>query len=123
MSWIRNAFAVDPPGPAEPNETQSAIIDKVLREVVRRGATTPALMALQMTRPLNFIGSQAMVFFQPALSVLVDTNGYREFADFLEHRGSMEYFCQRLEALEDEVATEATTAETATTDEDETRGP
>ena len=109
--------------PKKVNEAQSAIIDKVCREVVRRGVTTPALMALQMSRPLNFVGSQAMHFFQPMLAVLVDTGGYREFADFLERRGSMEYFCRRLEALEDEAATNTAATRAATKDEGETTGP
>ena len=55
MSWrdrIRNAFAVDKPGAAEPTERQGEICDTVCKAVVRRGMTLPALMALEMGRPL-----------------------------------------------------------------------
>src|SRR5262249_30866587 len=41
VSWLRHAFAVDPPGPAEPNELQRRLVDKVCGEVVRRRLTTP----------------------------------------------------------------------------------
>ena len=43
MQWLKGAFAVDPPGPAEPTERQLQVVDKVCREVARRRLTTPAL--------------------------------------------------------------------------------
>ncbi len=103
MSWIKNAFAVDPPGPQEPTEEQRLVIDKVCRAVVRRGLTTPAIVALQMSRPLNYLGSQAMHFFRPILATVTDTDGLRHFAEFVEHRGSFEYILTRLEEIEAEL--------------------
>ncbi|MEE2718524.1 MAG: hypothetical protein VX727_01925 [Planctomycetota bacterium] len=100
MSWrdrIRNAFAVDKPGAAEPTERQGEICDTVCKAVVRRGMTLPALMALEMGRPLNFVAAQAMHFFRPIVSVILDGPTIEEFATFLEQRGSVEYLCQRLE--------------------------
>ena len=108
MSWqslkqkLSHAFAVDPPGPAEPDEAQRAVVERLCREVVRRRLTTPAIAFLHMSQPLNFIASQAMHFFMPILSSVTDTQGVQHFAGFLEQRGSVEYICRRLEALEDE---------------------
>jgi len=98
VQWLKHAFAVDPPGPAEPTEAQKQAIDRVADEVVRRGLATPTLMALEMSRPLNFIGSQAMHFFTPFVSVFANTQGYRDFAKFLEHRGAISYICGVIEA-------------------------
>ena len=103
MTWrdhLRNAFAVDKPGAAEPTERQREICDRVCRAVVRRGMTLPALMALEMGRPLNFVASQAIHFFKPIVSVILDGPTLEEFANFLEQRGSVEYLCQRLEHWE-----------------------
>ena len=97
---MKHAFKVEEPGPAEPTETQQPIIDKLCHEVARRRLTTPALMALQMSKPLNFLGSQAMHFFHPIVSALFDTKGYNEFAKYLERRGSIEYLCDRIEHFE-----------------------
>ena len=36
MQWLKHAFAVDPPGPAEPTDEQRLAIDRVVEEVVRR---------------------------------------------------------------------------------------
>lgn len=102
MKWLKHAFAVDPPGPAEPTPEQRPAVEKVCREIVRRHMTTPALLFLECARPLNYIGSQMMHFFQPMVSVLSDSQGPRHFAMFLEHRGSIEYICRRIEDLEHE---------------------
>ena len=98
MHWFKHAFAVDPPGPAEPTESQQQAVDRIADEVIRRGLTTPTLMALEMSRPLNFIGSQALHFFSPFVSVFTDAAGYRQFAKFLEQRGSISYICDVIEA-------------------------
>ena len=100
MSWrdeLKNAFAVDKPGPAEPNDRQRELVDTVCKAVVRRQMVTPALLVLEMSRPLNFVAAQVMHFFRPIISVVLDTDAIKEFATFLERRGSVEYLCRRLE--------------------------
>jgi len=99
MQWLKHAFAVDPPGPAEPTEAQRAVVDGVCRKVVERGMTTPALLVLEMSRPLNYVGAQSLHFFAPIVSALTDARGHRHFAEFLERRGSVEYLCRRIEQL------------------------
>ncbi len=95
-AW-RNAFAVEKPGPAEPTPRQGELVDTVCKAVVRRGMVTPALMTLEMCRPLNFVAAQAMHFFRPIVSVLLEGPSMAEFDAFLEQRGSVEYLCRRLE--------------------------
>ena len=101
MKWFKHAFSVDPPGPARPTEVQRALVEKLCMEVVRRRMTGPALLALEMHRPFNYLSAQLLHFFQPFVSVLTDTNEYNEFTQFLEQRGSIEYLVNRLEALEE----------------------
>lgn len=103
-SWLKNAFAVDAPGPAEPTEAQREVVERVVRQIVKRHLTTPALLFLEMSRPLNFIGSQTMHFFKPFVAAIADARGYEHFATFLEQRGSIEHICRRLEAVEAEAA-------------------
>ncbi len=100
MSWrdeLKNAFAVEKPGPAEPNDRQRELVDKVCKAVARRQMVMPALMGLEMSRPLNFVAAQVMHFFGPIVSVVLDGPSIAEFASFLEQRGSVEYLCRRLE--------------------------
>ncbi|MFQ5732820.1 MAG: hypothetical protein ACE5KM_12810 [Planctomycetaceae bacterium] len=104
MKWLKHAFAVDPPGPAEPTPAQHDAVEKVCREVVRRQLSTPAWLFLEMSRPLNYIGSQTLHFFQPMIGALTDSAAPKHFAEFLEHRGSIEYICRRIEDLEAEAS-------------------
>lgn len=101
MSWIKHAFALDD-GKGGPTPEQKEVVEKVCRQVVRRGLTTPALVSLEVFRPLNYVGSQAMHFFRPIVNIVLDGEGYRHFAEFLETRDSVEYLRERLEAIEDE---------------------
>ena len=124
MQWLKHAFAVDPPGPAEPSEDQRRAVDRVVEEVVGRGLATPTLMALEMSRPLNFLGSQALHFFSPFVSVLTNSGGYGDFAEYLEQRGAVDYICMRIEEREreqetrtaDQTESGADTAQAASTD-------
>lgn len=102
---LRHAFSVDPPGPAEPTPEQQPAVDFVCREVARRHLTTPGLIALEMSRPLNFIASQAMQFFSPGAWALFRQQNYehyRHFAAFMERRGAVEYIEHRIEQFEAE---------------------
>ena len=86
----------------EPTEAQKEVVDKVCREIVRRSLATPAILFLEVFRPLNYMGAQAMHFFQPIVTVILDREGYRHMSEFLEHRTSIDYLRQRIEELEDQ---------------------
>jgi hypothetical protein len=106
VRWLKHAFAVDPPGPAEPTPEQRAAVQRICEEIVRRRMTTPALVFLEMSRPLNYLGAQTLHFFRPFVSAFTTTEQYAQFAAFLEHRGSIDYLCRELERLEMKVTTE-----------------
>ncbi len=97
--WLKHAFAIEPKGPVEPNEAQKAIVDRLCRQVVDRGLATPALVFLESVRPLNYVTSQTLQFFAPVLSAVADAKACQDLADFLEHRGSVDYLCRRIEEL------------------------
>ena len=67
--------------------------------------TTPGLIMLEVLRPLNWLGAQAMHVASPgvwAISRRGRHANYEHFAKFLEHRGSMEYLSRRIEYFENE---------------------
>ncbi len=100
---LHHAFAVDASGPAEPTPDQQPAIDWVCRQVAKRHLTTPGLIALEMSRPLNFMLAQGMHFFSPGAWALFRQQNYEHymhFASFLEHRGAMEYIERRIEHFE-----------------------
>ena len=103
MKRLRHAFKVEKEEAFDPDEKDQALIDLVCREVVKRRMATPATLFLESTRPLNYIGSQTMVFFEPVMrTVLRHPEAWERFSQILEHRGSIEYLCRTIEALENE---------------------
>ena len=105
MSWWKHAFAVDPAGPAQPSPIQQPAVDWACTQVARRRLTTPGLIALEMSRPLNYVTAQTMHFFRPGVWAIVKQRTYRDyvaFSEYLENRGSIEYLAQRVEHFEAE---------------------
>jgi hypothetical protein len=105
LSRLQHAFAVDPPGPADPTPEQQEAVDLVCREVARRRLTTPGLIGLEMSRPLNYLSAQLMHFVAPGVWAVVKQQSYanyQHFAEFLEKRGSIEYLSRRIEHFEAE---------------------
>jgi hypothetical protein len=100
VRWIKHAFAIDSPDQVQPNKTQCAVLEKLCTEVVRRRLTTPALFMLEMSRPLNYVSAQLLRFIEPIATVIANKNEYEHLTLFLEQRGSIDYICGRLEALE-----------------------
>jgi hypothetical protein len=105
FAWLKHAFGIDPPGPARPDEAQALIVERVCREIVRRRLTTPAMMALEMGRPLNHLSAQVLTFFKPFVAIVGNSAAYDHFTAFLEQRGSVDYISARLEHLEAEGGT------------------
>ena len=102
---LKHAFAVDPPGPAQPTPEQQEPVDWFCKQVARRHLTTPALISLEMFKPLGFMGSQVMHFFSPGVWALArqqTLENYNQFAKFLENRGAIDYLCARIEHFEAE---------------------
>ena len=52
-----------------------------------------------MVKPLNFIGSQTMVFFGPIISAFVKADSYYRAAELFEQHSSVEFLISELERL------------------------
>jgi len=97
MNWLKHAFALSDGRPAEPTASQRDAVDRILKQVVKRRMTVPAVMLLETCRPLNYVGSQLLVFFSPLMKIALGTRAQDDFARFLEERGSIDYLLDRLE--------------------------
>ena len=97
---LKHAFAIGNTDDYEPDEKQKIIVDKVCREVVKRHLTIPAQIMLETFRPLNYIGSQVLHFFQPIISSVLTGDSYLQFTYFLEQRGSVDYLSRRINEIE-----------------------
>ena len=100
MSFTKGSM--DLPGPEQPPlpEEEMAVLEKVARKVVDKGMTVPAILFLESVKPLNYIGSQALVFFEPIVQTLFNIRDYDTFRSALEKRESIEILIQKVEAFD-----------------------
>lgn len=81
-------------------DDETALLDQLATAVVRRGLTAPAILFLESIRPMNFLASQAMVFFAPMASLLFARKDYATLQTLLERRESIDRIITRIEELD-----------------------
>ena len=81
---------------------RSEILDRFARKVVERRLSAPAILFLESTKPLSFLGNQAMVFFQPIVQSIFTFKSYDDIMLLLEDRENVECLLRRIEELEAE---------------------
>ena len=100
MSFLKGG--ADLPGPEKeilPQE-EDAVLEKLARKTVDKGMTVPAILFLESVKPLNFIGSQVLVFFEPIVQTVFNFKDYDTFRCALEKRESIEILITKIEALD-----------------------
>ena len=68
--------------------------------------TVPAILLLESVKPLSFLGSQALLFFEPMVRAFFSVPDYDRVASLLERRESLEALLVRIEAKEDDIRRE-----------------
>ncbi|MFN3533392.1 MAG: hypothetical protein ACK41Q_12930 [Candidatus Brocadia sp.] len=79
------------------NEQELALILKLVTVIKKRRLTVPATMFLECAQPLNYIGSQMMVFFRPFLTYFFTQAEYDLFQGILEKREGVKKIIEELE--------------------------
>jgi hypothetical protein len=74
------------------------VLEKVAKKVVQWQMAVPAIMFLEMVKPLNYIGAQTMVFFEPIVNSVFTFKDYDTFRIALERRENIENLLQKIEA-------------------------
>ncbi len=91
---FKHAFATTA---AKLEDDDIALLKKLANYIVRRKMSVPATMFLESARPLNFIGSQTMVFFKPILTRFFSINEYNKIAGILENRAALNILITEIE--------------------------
>lgn len=98
-SSFKHAFAVEEPS-EPPSAEDLALLQRLADGIVRRKLTAPAIMFLESVRPLNFIGSQVMVFFDSIINCVIETKNIERMATILERRNSVSLLIDMIEKSE-----------------------
>jgi len=68
---------------------------------VRHRMTVPAIFFLESVKPLSFVGSQALHFFEPMVNAFFQMRDYERFAILMERRENLEVLLVKIEARDD----------------------
>ncbi len=93
--------AVDAYADAHDPARQREVLARVAERLIARRLTAPAIFVLESSRPLSYIASQALVFFQPLVQGLLGVRDFAVFAAALEDRDNIEWLIRELEAGEE----------------------
>ena len=77
---------------------QIELFDRLADKVVGLGFALPAVLFLETMRPMNFVGSQVMLFFQPMLRSWFTLREYDLIQQALERRETLGYMTDVIEA-------------------------
>lgn len=80
-------------------EREAAFIDRIARGIVRRGLETPAVLFLELHRPISFLGSQAVYFLAPFLRLIIPPREINQFAQLLHAPQGVERLIERIEEV------------------------
>ncbi len=104
MAFLRDMFSMGPRGGEEGklSSRQEEILTKIAQKVVSWKMSVPAILFLESVKPLNYVGSQMMAFFEPFVQAIFSWKDYDEFRKMMEERGTVERLLQRIEQLDSE---------------------
>ncbi len=63
--------------------------------------TVPAILFLESVKPLSFVGSQALYFFEPMVRALFSVPEYERFAALVERRENIEVLLVKIETRDE----------------------
>ena len=100
MGFWKNAFSMGTPEAKPLTPRQEEILERLAAKVVEWKMSVPAILFLESVKPLNYVGSQVLVFFSPIVNGLFTVRDYDEFVALMEERGSIERLLKRIEEKE-----------------------
>lgn len=78
-------------------EQETKLIQKAAHEIRKRKMQMPAVLLLEMHKPLNFLASQAAIVFSPFLVPFVGFDNVNDYSRLLAKRDNIERLLQELE--------------------------
>lgn len=97
MSLFKGHADIPDPDKTSLPAEEDAVLDKLAKKAVERGMSVPAILFLESVKPLNFIASQVMIFFEPIIQTIFNFKDYNNLRSALEKRESLEILLLKIE--------------------------
>jgi hypothetical protein len=83
-------------------DERDRLIDDLARRIVRWGLETPAIMFLEMHKPVAFLASQCFLMVTPLVIPLLGRWEFQKYSALLGSPEAVELLIQRIESLAEE---------------------
>jgi hypothetical protein len=77
-------------------------VDKLARRIEQRGASSLALLLIEVARPFGFLGSQALLMAQPLLTGIIDSTTVEQATILLDNPELLNRLSATLEGVDTE---------------------
>ena len=92
-------------------ERRDELVDALARKIANKGLGMPAVLFLEMHRPLSFLMGQSLWFAMPFLGALMEPRLVAEYSRLLESPDSVDRLIERIEELSEHPQQPPTRAE------------
>lgn len=82
------------------DEERDAILERIAQGIVQRGMAAPAVLFLELNKPLSFVASQSLIVLSPFIAPFVGLENVHRYSRLLEKRENVELLIERIEQLE-----------------------
>ena len=96
--WRKEGALVDDKQALTPE--QEKLLDRIAARVVGWRMATPAIMFLESVKPMNYVGSQMLVFFEPFVRAIFNFKEYSIFTEIMQERQNVEVLLVKIEKLD-----------------------
>ena len=83
-------------------ERKKFLINKIAQKVVDYRLAPVAIVFLESSKPISFLGNQFLIFMQPFYRAIFSYREYEEVTAMLEDRNNIELLIREIERLEEE---------------------
>jgi len=82
------------------DEERDKLVEDLAQKIHRRGLHVPAILFLEMHKPLTYLGSQALILGSGFLAPLFGAKNLQKFSKLFETRANVERLVRRIEELQ-----------------------
>ena len=97
LRFFKNLFQSDPT-----ERDDAEVIEEIAQRIVREGMGAAAIVFLESSKPVSFLGGQAALAATPVLGGFIEPARLERYADLFSSRAFIERLIQRIEELEEE---------------------
>lgn len=83
-------------------EKRTEIAEKLAAQIVNRGLAAPAVLFLEMHKPIARVAMNTAVVFSPFIIPFTGFSPFNDYSQFLEDRQNVELLIRRIEELTEE---------------------